>query len=105
MRFKVQTKPERYSELRFFPKSGYPVTAYYVRSYSEAYEGIYKEKLIHIEFYGDTISPTAFKSWFGEINESYPIEEVIKQIAQNLENQELQEYPEMLAKLDQRAMF
>lgn len=105
MKFKLQPKPTNYTEIKFILNSGHPVTAYYVESYYEAFEQVYEGKLTHIEFYGDTISNTGYKSWFGQLYAGVSKEIVIRRIAQQLENSELAVYPEMLARLSQYNLF
>ncbi|MFW5702876.1 MAG: hypothetical protein ACOCXP_02825 [Candidatus Dojkabacteria bacterium] len=105
MRFKTEPKPKGYKELKFFLRSGYPVNAYYVQSYSEVYSEIYGQDLTHVEFYGDTISSTSYRSWLGAFNEQIDPEKLIRSLAQELEDSELAEYPELLGRLAQSSMF
>lgn len=105
MKCKISPCPKNYKEFVFNLKSGVKITAHYISSYSEVYAGIYKEKLTHIEFYGETISGNGFRSWFGGLNEYSDIEEAIVAVAEFLEKRTIEENPKILVQIQQQSLF
>lgn len=106
MRFTIpEEKPNGYEVFVFFLKSGYKVTAFFSSNYSDSYEKIYKKKLTHIEFYGETISETGYRSWFGNLEEFENIQNGIIAVAEFLEKKTLSESPNLLVEIQQTKLF
>lgn len=105
MKYKISQCPKNYKEFVFNLKSGVKITAQYISSYSEVYAEIYKDKLTHIEFYGETISETGFRSWFGGLNKYPDIEKGIVAVGEFLEKQTIQENPKILIQIQQQSLF